>query len=99
MKVIDADALMTDICDSIDKMTEVGIPVDGEWLWKKLNHAIKHAPTIETERKKGKWERHYSRPNVYKDLYWHCSECGYKSSDNWADKWNYCPNCGCKMER
>ena len=44
--------------------------------------------------KTGKWERHYSRPNVYADLLWHCSECGYRSSDNWADKFNFCPNCG-----
>jgi len=47
--------------------------------------------------KTGKWERHYSRPNVYADLLWHCSECGYRSSDNWADKFNFCPNCGADM--
>ena len=49
------------------------------------------------EPKTGKWERHYSRPNVYADLLWHCSECGYRSSDNWADKFNFCPNCGADM--
>lgn len=47
--------------------------------------------------KRGKWERHYSRPNVYADLFWHCSECGYRSSDNWADKFNFCPHCGADM--
>ena len=49
--------------------------------------------------KMGKWERHYSRPNVYADLFWHCSECGYRSSDNWADKFNFCPHCGAMMEK
>lgn len=49
--------------------------------------------------KTGKWERHYSRPNVYADLLWHCSECGYRSSDNWADKFNFCPNCGADMRQ
>ena len=49
------------------------------------------------EPKVGKWERHYSRPNVYADLFWHCSECGYRSSDNWADKFNFCPHCGADM--
>lgn len=54
-------------------------------------------PTIE-ERKTGKWERHYSRPNVYADLCWHCSNCGYKTPDNWANKWKFCPNCGARMQ-
>lgn len=49
------------------------------------------------EPKTGKWKRHYSRPNVYADLLWHCSECGYRSSDNWADKFNFCPHCGADM--
>lgn len=50
-----------------------------------------------SERKTGKWERHYSRPNVYADLCWHCSNCGYKTPDNWANKWKFCPNCGARM--
>lgn len=57
--------------------------------------AIGNLPPAEPKR--GKWERHYSRPNVYADLFWHCSECGYRSSDNWADKFNFCPNCGADM--
>lgn len=44
--------------------------------------------------KRAKWERHYSRPGVFADLCWHCSACGYKSSDGWANKFNFCPNCG-----
>jgi rubrerythrin len=54
-------------------------------------------PTIQPERKTGKWERHYSRPNVYADLCWHCSNCGYSTPDNWANKWKFCPNCGARM--
>ena len=51
------------------------------------------------EPKRGKWERHYSRPNVYADLFWHCSECGYKDSENYAPVYHhFCPNCGAKME-
>lgn len=46
MRLIDADALMEDINSSIDAMTNVGIMVDGEWLWGKLNDAIENAPTI-----------------------------------------------------
>ena len=49
------------------------------------------------EQRTGKWERHYSRPNVYADLCWHCSACGYYHADNWTNKFKYCPNCGAKM--
>ena len=51
MRAIDADALMKDICDSLDQMTDIGIAVDGDWLWAKLNDAIDNAPTIEPERR------------------------------------------------
>lgn len=50
------------------------------------------------ERKTGRWERHYSRPGVYADLAWHCSECGAAFDDSWAHKWHYCPDCGAEME-
>ena len=59
---------------------------------------IKDAPPVTPERKRGKWERNYSRPGVYADLCWHCSVCGYRSLNNWACKWRYCPECGAMME-
>lgn len=43
------------------------------------------------------WERHYSRPGVYADLYWWCSKCGEACGYNWANKFKYCPNCERKM--
>ena len=49
MRLIDADALYKDICDSINEMTKFGSMVDGEWLWAKLNDALENAPTIEPE--------------------------------------------------
>ena len=56
-------------------------------------------PSAEPERKTGKWCRHYTRPNVYEDLYWHCSACGYKCGEDYANVYyNYCPNCGARME-
>ena len=89
MRLIDADALFR-------KMEEAEWynDADRDEIAEEL---VLNAPTIE-ERKTGKWERHYSRPNVYADLCWHCSCCGYKTPDNWANKWNYCTNCGAKME-
>lgn len=47
MRAIDADAFYKDICDSLNEMTRIGIAVDGEWLWGKLNDSLENAPTIE----------------------------------------------------
>lgn len=47
-----------------------------------------------------KWERHYTRPNVYADLFWHCSNCNFKTMSANADKYyKYCPNCGARMDK
>ena len=87
MRLIDADALLEDVRkNSVSYFAE---DFAHEWVDKQ--------PTIEPERKKGKWERHYSRPNVYADLCWHCSCCGYKSADGWANRWNFCPACGADL--
>lgn len=45
-RLIDADAFMADICRSIDEMTKIGIMVDGDYLWCKLEDALENAPTI-----------------------------------------------------
>ena len=45
-RLIDADAMFKDICDYINSMTDLGIFVNDEMLWRKLNHAIEHAPTV-----------------------------------------------------
>lgn len=42
----DLDAVMSDISTSINAMTNIGIAVDGEYLWAKLNDAIYNAQTI-----------------------------------------------------
>ena len=45
-KIGDLDAVMSDISTSIEEMSNIGITVDGEYLWAKLNDAIYNAPTI-----------------------------------------------------
>lgn len=45
-RLADADAMMDDICNSINQMTKIGIAVDGNYLWGKLNDALDNAPTI-----------------------------------------------------
>lgn len=49
MRLIDADALLKDINDSLDEMTNIGIVVDGDWLWAKLYDAIENASIIESK--------------------------------------------------
>lgn len=59
------------------------------------------APTIdpETLRPKASWE-----PAMPYDYVWFkCSHCGCVISTDWGEndpdfRWNYCPNCGAKME-
>ena len=36
--------------------------------------------------------RHYSRPNVYADLWLHCEKCGGRVDDRYKPK--FCPECG-----
>ena len=69
-------------------------------LMKIFADRIEQLPPAQPESDSGRWERHYSRPGVYADLYWHCSKCGYKTDYQYANvNHRYCPNCGRKMER
>ena len=45
-RLIDADEFFKDICNSLNEMTAIGIAVDGEWMWGKLNDALENAPTV-----------------------------------------------------
>lgn len=50
-RIGDLDAVMSDIKNSVDKMTDMGIIVDGQWLWEKLNDALYNAkPIIEADK-------------------------------------------------
>jgi len=94
---------LTNIVDSLPSAQPEPLKIDlsgySEEDWERLKKEWRNTPitVLSAQPKRGRWERHYSRPNVYADLFWHCSECGYRSSDNWADKFNFCPNCGTDM--
>lgn len=97
MRTIDADALYKDICDSINEMTKIGIMVDGEWLWAKLNDALENAPTIEPERKTGKWE---CSDDMFETAI--CSVCKWDTVEPWQHIkiwFKFCPNCGADMRQ
>ena len=45
-RLIDADAFFKDVCNSIENMTKLGVCVDADFLWAKLNDALDNAPTV-----------------------------------------------------
>ena len=73
---------------------------DNAELFEVYEEKLRELPPAQPESDSGRWERHYSRPGVYTDLYWHCSKCGYKTDYQYANvNHHYCPHCGRKMER
>ena len=73
---------------------------DNAELFEVYEEKLRELPPAQPESDSGRWERHYSRPGVYEDLYWNCSKCGYKTDYQYANvNHRYCPNCGRKMER
>lgn len=95
MRCIDADALINELNNShypgapyIDAGISIAIG------------KVCEAPTVEPERKTGKWEITKAYPhNVY------CSECHKRYAQTHWEVWEdgslprkYCPNCGVKME-
>ena len=92
MRLIDADALELDA--EYD---------DGEY-WAYSRTQIENAPTIEPERKKGKWIPHNEKSREYigtvlvnvEYAYWLCDICGYRVEKG-QPMHNFCPNCGADM--
>lgn len=73
------------IAEFLDTMTDEGCP---------------EAVDAVTVQKRGKWERKWSRPGVYADLYWHCTACGGYTDMQFAHVvYKFCPFCGATMER
>lgn len=95
MRAIDADAMLARLeewntSDSTDRA-----------LYNFTLHRILEQPTIEPERKKGKW---LPDNNSLYEMRFVCSEC--KTSEvvptigftKYEPIWDFCPNCGAKME-
>ena len=87
MRAIDADALNSIKFHPLPYTHITPSDADAESYKRGWNDAIdsiiENAPTIEPERKKGKW------------IDDNCSECGFYVHH--GDMRNYCPKCGAKM--
>ena len=57
---------------------------------------IKGMPSVEPERKTGKWKKDKDGDDFFNCL--ECSCCGFAVSPFTAIDYNYCPNCGARME-
>lgn len=102
MRLIDADALIAD-CQMAQKQADRdgreyanafysgGGEISTEWWC--VEDMIENAPTIEPERKRGKWET--TRPDAPMFGFYYCSLCGRKRT---SPQDHFCPNCGAEMK-
>ena len=108
-RCIDADALIDDLKhdvamdqDSLDyeELTDLNrekIQFDKDCKQYAID-LLQHAPTIEPQRKKGKW---IEQEDSWDGVYYECSACGepWTTIDGtpWDNGMNFCPHCGAEM--
>lgn len=101
MRAIDADAIISQ-CEEYSNLLKYDGTTDREWaVVKRIILIIKEQPTIEPERKNGKWLP--DNNSVY-EMRFVCSEC--KESQvvptigftKYKPIWDFCPYCGARME-
>ena len=94
MRAIDADALMP----KLKFIREAEHQIYGKESWgfaSKCITAVEDAPTIEPERKTGKW---ICSDDLYETAV--CSCCGWDTTEPWQHikSWfEFCPHCGADM--
>lgn len=89
---------MSDLIDALELKRSIAaysIIEDGKHIF----DIIDEQPTIEPERKTGKWigteyDGYADGNPVYYE--WKCSACGCVIEDD-EPTWNFCPNCGADM--
>lgn len=91
MRLVDADAFDKRIRAAVG-MTEEELTDDFKDGIATILEMLKSEPTIEPERKKGKWIDNHTT----------CSECGWQMVDDVTESpnmvgFNFCPNCGADM--
>lgn len=67
--------------------------------WDEILGVIDNIPTVEAEPvRHGKWLKRKTNTNEPQETFICCSHCGYPVSYHWCGDYNYCPNCGAKMD-
>lgn len=92
-RYIDADALSERMYhDAFEIDSDMQRWDSGCWIrYKMFENAIENAPTIEPERKKGKWMQ-ISPEKIYE-----CSECGQTVMTDDIEVYKFCHWCGIDM--
>lgn len=110
MRLIDADALIAELNDDLEKaIKEVNtVSFDGLWtamaLVEMLTDGINELPTIEPKR--GEWKEKevvdYEETTITQWQSACCSVCGKYHTTPYMyyfDNYNFCPNCGADMRK
>ena len=92
MRPIDADLLLFNLADTMAASPTGYIHGD------EVANMIHYVPTVEPERKTGRWEEVKNSDGASHD--YRCSSCHRYRFHNgeMRSKYKYCPNCGAKME-
>ena len=109
MRLVDADALLYRLADyQLQESPGWGATGWGNsYAYEAITNcmdAIESAPTIEPERKTGRWIKPKGMMPPEHHGHYECSICGAWAGRNWLKPWkeiqlsNFCPNCGAKME-
>ena len=75
------------------------MPIDlGYREVEEIEEYVRSMPTIEPERKKGKW---IEQDDSWDGVYYECSACGEPwttiDGTHWDNGMKFCPNCGAEM--
>ena len=89
MRPIDADAFKK----YID--AQEGRPFIGCTVGEAMKILIDEQPTMQPERKMGKWTLGFD--NIYMEKYYYCSRCGCRKYGRHEPIDYFCSNCGAKM--
>ncbi len=104
-RYIDADKLINALCDCTEETWGKGL--GASWwaqsvkLKDNMVECINNQPTADVaEVKHGRWDASGRYKFVDETLAIRCSECGCSLHSEEYQKyhWNYCPNCGAKMD-
>ena len=94
-RLIDADAVLKSmeiVSDKCKTLDETIIAVN-------MISIVENAPEVDAEPvRRGMWIDNNAGNHDPRDRWVKCSLCGYSTTDRFSKEYNYCPNCGAKME-
>lgn len=94
-RLIDADALQKRVDEHRQNHCENCTDIDCIDCF--VNEVINKIPKVE-EREKGHWEEFEFEYADNEYVGYRCSECGSQCLTTDFERYNYCPECGAKME-